>query len=55
MGNAFFDSTIGIFDACGGSELACNDDGPGCIFFESTVNCGLAGTTLLRIASFPGG
>ena len=55
-GNAFFDSTIGIYDACGGGELACNDDGPGCIFFESTVEfVAFAGSTYwVRIAGFQG-
>lgn len=32
-----FDSRIAVYDACGGTMIACNDDGAGCGLFTSTL------------------
>lgn len=50
------DTTLSIFDACGGAQLACNDDYTGC-GYASQLNCFevLNGETyLVRIAGYQG-
>jgi len=34
---AAFDTRIALHSSCGGAEIACNDDGPGCTGFTSTL------------------
>ncbi|MDX9750974.1 MAG: delta-60 repeat domain-containing protein, partial [Flavobacteriales bacterium] len=54
--DADFDTTLSVFDACGGSELACNDDGDGCLDGTSTLNFTVsAGTSYwVRVAGYSG-
>lgn len=50
---ASFDTVLALYDACGGTLLACNDDSCG---VQSGISfCGTAGTTyLLRVGGFGG-
>jgi subtilisin-like proprotein convertase family protein len=54
--DAAYDTALSVFDACGGNEIGCNDDGPGCTGFTSTLNFGVtAGTSYwIRVAGFNG-
>jgi len=51
-----FDTTLSVFDACGGSRLACNDDSAGCAYsiHSSVSNLSLTGGTpyLIRVAGY---
>ncbi len=51
---ASFDTRIDILDGCGGTLLACNDDGDGCAGFSSLVTFpALAGqTVLIRVGGY---
>lgn len=51
-----FDTTLTVFDACDGNELACNDDSPFYLFLQSEVTLLMTGgkTYLIRIAGFNG-
>jgi hypothetical protein len=45
-----FDTILGIFDSCGGAELACNDDnGPACTGTESSLTLAVTGGTTYYI------
>jgi hypothetical protein len=52
-----FDSVMSVYDACGGLEVACNDDTPGCGFGASTVTFTptVGSAYLIRVASFTQG
>ena len=55
--DATFDTALSIWDVCGGTELACNDDGAGCANFSSnlTFTGAVSGTTyLIRLAGYNG-
>ena len=59
LGATPFDTGIEIYDSCpeaGGLLLACNDDGPGCAAFASSLNFGMVtGTTYtIRVAGWGG-
>jgi hypothetical protein len=50
---AAFDTTLSAFDACGGTELACNDDASGCgLTSEITFPVTSGNTYLVRIAGY---
>ncbi len=51
-----YDTALAIFDSCGGTQIACNDDTGGTCGFGSTINFNItAGTTyLIRVAGFAG-
>ena len=53
----YYDTSIAIFDACGGAELACNDDGCPTNGLQSTLTYvpAAAGTYYIRVAGFGGG
>ncbi|MFQ5461767.1 MAG: IPTL-CTERM sorting domain-containing protein [Phycisphaerae bacterium] len=53
---ADFDTTIAVFDGCGGAEVGCNDDGPGCAGFTSSLTFPItAGVSYnVRISGFNG-
>ncbi|MCW5900684.1 MAG: T9SS type A sorting domain-containing protein [Flavobacteriales bacterium] len=54
--DATFDTSLAIFDACGGNELACNDDAGGCGLTSSVNFSVVAGQSYwVRIAGFNGG
>jgi len=53
-GNADFDTTIALFDACGGNETACDDDGCGDLRSTMTVFVDGGATVHARIAGFGG-
>jgi hypothetical protein len=45
-GSGFFDTSLAIYDACGGNQLACNDDGCGSPFVNSKIDLDVTeGTT----------
>lgn len=48
-----FDTTLSIFDGCGGTELACNDDSCG-VQSEITMSVQSGTTYLVRVAGFEG-
>ncbi|MHC4173626.1 MAG: trypsin-like serine peptidase [Planctomycetota bacterium] len=48
-----FDTTLAVFDECGGTELACNDDNCG-IQSEVFVNLDAGQSCVIRIAGFDG-
>lgn len=54
--DADYDTSIGVFDACGGTEIACNDDGTGCTGFTSslTFNALANETFLIRMSGYNG-
>ena len=51
------DSIIALYDACGGTQLACNDDGDGCGTFTSLLEYSMnAGdTVIVRVGSWTDG
>jgi hypothetical protein len=53
---AAFDTTLSAFDACGGTELACNDDSGGCSGNTSVASFPVVSgnTYLVRIAGYNG-
>lgn len=52
-GNANYDTALAVYDSCGGTELACNDDS--CGLQSSVVFCGVAGSTVyVRVGGFNG-
>jgi hypothetical protein len=53
---ASFDTTLAVFDACDGTELACNDDGAGCSGFTSELTWDVtSGTTYyVRVSGWNG-
>ena len=56
-GSATFDTRLAIYDACGGTTIACNDDGAGCPNLTSKVTFSATqGTTyVIRLGGFSGG
>lgn len=48
-----FDTTLSVWNACGGSELACNDDGCG-VQSEIAMSIQQGQTYLVRVAGFEG-
>jgi hypothetical protein len=52
-----YDTVVSVYDACGGLQLACNDDTPGCGFGGSfaTFTATVGSTYLIRVASFTQG
>jgi len=48
-----FDTTLAVFDSCGGAELVCNDDGCG-LASELTLDVTTGTTYLIRVAGFNG-
>ncbi len=55
-GLAGFDTRLQVLDACGGTTVACNDDGPGCDGFTSRAEFAADGVTtyVVRVGSFSG-
>ena len=51
MGSSF-DTTLAVYDQCGGTELACNDDSNGTRQSEITMNVDANTPYLLRIAGY---
>lgn len=48
-----FDTTLAVYDECGGTELACNDDFCG-LQSEVTVNLTVGNTYVIRVAGYNG-
>ena len=55
--SAAFDTIIAIYDACGGAQVACNDDGEGCTGFTSTAfyTMTTGQTVIVRVGSWSEG
>lgn len=55
--SAAFDTVIAIYDACGGTQVACNDDGEGCTGFTSTALYTMTAgqTVIVRVGSWSEG
>ncbi len=53
VGSAQSDTVLALFDGCGGTQLACNDDGPG-IGLKSLIDYGMTNgqTAYVRVASY---
>ncbi len=53
VGSAQSDTVLALFDGCGGTQLACNDDGPG-IGLKSLIDYGMSTgqTVYVRFASY---
>jgi subtilisin family serine protease len=50
-----FDTTLAVFDACGGTELACDDDGGSGLNSQITIDLTAGQTYQIRIAGYGGG
>ncbi len=53
-GNAAFDTGLSAWDACGGTEIACNDDACASVQSEITFPCTSGTSYWIRIAGFNG-
>ncbi|MDX9751665.1 MAG: hypothetical protein RBT71_11335, partial [Flavobacteriales bacterium] len=55
-GTAYFNTTLSVFDACEGNELACSDNFPDCLFFTSATSFSTVEghTYMVRVAGFNG-
>jgi hypothetical protein len=53
-GGSTFDTTLAMFDACGGTELACDDDGGPDLASQITIDLTAGQTYLIRIAGWGG-
>jgi subtilisin-like proprotein convertase family protein len=53
---AAYDTTLAVFDGCGGTEIVCLDDAPGCAGFSTTVSwAATAGTEYkIRVSGYNG-
>jgi hypothetical protein len=54
--DASFDTSLSVWDACGGNELGCNDDGAGCTGFTSSLSFPVtSGTSYwIRVSGYNG-
>lgn len=50
-GSAQDDTVVSVYDGCGGTELACNDDSNGSLRASVTFGTALSQTVLIRLAS----
>jgi hypothetical protein len=55
LAGSTFDTTLTVFDECGGTELACNDDTGEGLQSKITMSMSEAVTYLIRIAGYNGG
>jgi hypothetical protein len=49
-----FDTTLAVFDACGGTELACNDDSGSSFTSQIVINMTAGQTYQVRVAGYDG-
>lgn len=54
LSGSTFDTTLAVFDVCGGRELTCNDDWCDELQSEITMNMAGASTYLIRVAGYDG-
>jgi subtilisin-like proprotein convertase family protein len=54
LSGSAFDTTLAVFDGCGGTELACNDDDCVSLLSEIITPVAEANTYLIRIAGYGG-
>jgi len=54
LADSGFDTTLAVFNHCGGTELACNDDTPTSLQSELTIDLMAGNTYYIRVAGYDG-